>query len=321
LSRAIRDALRDPPGFADWPATQIKTASACKLGGFELEGHAYVLSGGVAPLPARWATSDPGTPLFYLVRGSSGGRRISGAKQLYFLAVAGEGARFVLNAYDEAPSDTKLKADIVELFEGPGPGLAAYDQEGDAVTLLRASGIQAIILGPTPNGGHVATIYGADGHYFLPDSRFDLRMRGSGMPCPAELSGLRRGKLFIAVGADEGLDLACQYDADGVRLTLFATKASDSGMGAAFREAVDDQLADYKQPVPVKAIRPTGGTGEFAYGEAWSGSDQRNGGMWMGMRHGYRIEVRIDWRANQAESASNALGLLEGLTFDKSEKP
>ncbi|MGH6963947.1 MAG: hypothetical protein ACREE0_05655 [Phenylobacterium sp.] len=322
LSNAIYRALRGPTDKRDWPEALIDAAPACVRGAFPAGGDTYVFSGGAAPLPPRWAKSPTNEMLFFLAEGNTDASGLEDAGALsrrpYFLVAVGDRERIVLYVYDGPPDERKVQADIAaSLLDGFTP-VAAYDPDGDAVTLFKSSdaGLSAQLFGPAPTPERAATIYGPDGRYFVPDDAVGTRMRGSGMPCPDDLSGIEQTRMTIMSGADPTLDLACHYESDDVIITLFATKTSRNSLGNWFRESLRDARKDVAGVHTTPNLVPAGGPGQFEFGQSWLGQKEQLGGLWMGRRNGYVIEVRADWTVDSYRSARDAIKALQALAFE-----
>lgn len=318
LSNSIYEALRGPDGATSWPQGALKTAPACVLASFQAEDHTFVLSGGDGVLPPRWAQAATTDVVYYLAEGrQETAAPPAGApkRRPYFLAALSGRRRFVIQAYDGAPADSTLQADIAASFDPKFSPLADYDSESGAVTVYRdtPSRIGAQLFGPIPTAEHPASIYLPDGHYFVTDDKLDARMRGSGLPCPSDLGMVKLQRMIVADGQDETLDLACQYDGDDGWLTVFVTHGGSAPLKDKFRTNVKDAWTDF--PGARTTAKVSGRTGEFAFGETWRGEDTTEGGLWMADRDGYRIEVRGTWKSGTDRPIKLAVSILHDLAF------
>jgi hypothetical protein len=321
LSASIYRALRGPNGTDHWPRPEIAAAPVCDLRGFDLGANRFVLSGGKGVVPSRWARSATQDLIFFLADGRDGEsgfpRRLK--RHLFFLISIAGGDHFVLAAYDGAPSEDALVRGIQTAFGPAFVPLASCDPEGQVVDVYRdnSSGIGAKIFGPTPRGDHVATLHNPDGRYFVADPKLDVRMRGSGLACPADLGVVAKVRMFVVEGQDETLDLGCSNATDGVNITIFVTVGDGKSLARHFHEGLDDAHAEDPGAQVTKGLLAGGGRGQFTFGEAWGDEADQNSGLWMGERDGYRIELRVDWTSATAKVARLAAERLQALAFER----
>lgn len=322
LSNAIFQALKAPTEAKTWPEAAIDAAPACVRGAFVAGADTYVLSGGVGALPPRWAKAPTSNMLFFLAEGrtEASGLESAGAltRRPYFLVAVGDRERLVLYAYDAAPSDAKLQADIAASLEDNFTPIAAYDPDGDAVSLFKVSekGLTAQLFGPPPTSDRSATIHGPDGRYFVPDDAVDARMRGSGMPCPDSVSSISQESMIVIGGSDAALDLACRYESDDVVITLFATKDPGGSLRHRFKAYAKDARKDIPGVRTTPDLVAAGGEKQFEFGESWLGDKEQLGGLWMGRRNGHIIELRADWTVDGYRTARDAIKALQALAFE-----
>ena len=142
-------------------------------------------------------------------------------------------------------------------------------------------------------------------------------MRGSGLACPTDLGQATLIRMIVVNGRDEKLDLGCGYGADGINITVFATRGDGRRLAEVFRESIDGAHEDYPGAQATDKLIPVGGKNQFALGDAWRDEADRNSGLWLGERDGYRIELRADWTSQTAQPTRVALAIIQSLAFDK----
>lgn len=315
----VRDAWLAGAGDVEKLEGTLAGAQPCVSSAFRAGGRDFTLSGGAAPAPIRWAISSDERMLFLLLPVPQGrGDGAKAAKSVLFSLARGQ--VFVIQAYDGLPGEQRMVADATASFAKDFAPLAMIEGHGDAVDVFRAtaSGLGAQIFAKA-NRPYPVSFNLVDGHFFVPDARFDARMRGSGMPCPRDLGEVKLKSRLLDLGDDADLDLGCQYvDSAGTRVTVFATLTSEP-----LERVFSTEEAHYRQPEDdtrtVDLPWVSAGPGRFARAKAWryAGGEGYVRAHWAGMRGRYLIQVHAIWNPEDEKAVRVAEGILERLAFEE----
>lgn len=323
VSTVIYQAMRTPAG-AGRAETGLDSRAACPITTIPAPAGDYTLHGSAEPGLRRWAISDKSAFTFYLVAGEkSPEAAILGFRQrpyalAAFVAQNGERMRHVLRLFDGAPSDQMLAELIGEsLTSSDFTPLADYDTEGDAVTLFRGTldGIGAQLFGPPPGGGRTAAILFPDGRYFLGLKDGAVSMRDVGVTCPKELVALTERQLIVVESDPAKQDLACQYGSDTVRISIFVEREPGADLKRWFEEQQADMKKDYGKIEDTPQLVGVNGPTRFEYGASWLGAGDKAGGIWIGRKGDYVIELDASWTIDSYQEARKAIRAFDQLTF------
>lgn len=323
VSAIIFEAMR-APSKGPRPETALDKRAPCPIATFQVREDRFSLNGGAAPGPLRWVTSANTALAFYLVPGREGpaAAELGFKRQPFALAavvtLADDRMRHVLRLFDGPPSDEMIEQTIREsLTSGDFVPLADYDREGDAVTLFRGtlSHKSAQLFGPAPSGNRTAAILLPDGTYFLEGQARGAVMRDVGITCPAELGPLRDRQLVIVEADADQQDLACQYGSDDVRMSIFVERLPKADLARFFEEQRADMMKDYKDPKDTPQLVGVNGPTRFEHGASWLGAGDKAGGIWIGRKGDYVIELDGTWTVDSYRDARAAIKAFDQLTF------
>ncbi|MFC3069996.1 hypothetical protein [Phenylobacterium soli] len=298
LTALIHDSLHASSPDAR-PEKTLALAPACVIDSFRAMDKVWVMSGGAAPAPMRWAKAADGTT-FYLVAGVAGAdSRALGMRSVpYLLVLDSANGQLIAGLYDGAPSDIALAADIRHDLEDPKfYPMASFDPEGEAVTSFVDSDElhTARLFEPLPDGERAATILLPDGKYFSHREDAAAVMAGSAITCPATAGDLNRERLLVMDVAPKSLMLACDYFGDDGALSVVVRAAPEFDLREAFPGVLASAKEDFVEPKEAPSPIGVGARSHFGYGAAWSSRDGTVGGVWLGRRGPYVIEIYGIW--------------------------
>lgn len=318
LGTLIFQALRKP-ALGERPETLIEHAPPCVVDAVAAGRDLFVISGGEAPLPVRWARSTRTSLAFYLAAApkTAGAAALGFKSTPYLLVGTSDQVRHVVALYDGPPADETIKADLVRsLMTSDFAPLADYDSNGDAVSIFRVtdSGIGAQLFGPVPSPERMALLLRADGKYFLPGPGGDVVAGEAGLTCPMRLGKIGSRQLFVVDGSSAGLDLTCQYYNDDVVIFLFVTRMPKADADKTFAKrsaAVREVLKNPRETSPLVAVKPSS---RFEYGGSWiNDQSQEAGGVWIARRGEFLVEVDARWTSASSAEAREAVQRVDQL--------
>lgn len=299
-------ALSDSTGAADWPNREIVSAPTCQVDGFDGDKSHFTIYAGSGRSPLRWAMSPADQTLVFLAVGpglpeaydwyaaSPRGGSMKVVHPTFYLVLVRERLRYVLRAYDGAPPAELLKADIQRAFRGELPLLAAYDPDGEAVTVMlpTQSNLHALLFADLPHRGKAATLRGPDGVFFAPTAG-GVKLRGSGFVCPQKLAAFELRDMEVVASNDRDLDLMCRLFGRDGWISIFVTRYDAAPSTASVYQ---DYLSAMLKSAPPKRDEPEivalDGPTKPPFGASWFDSKGQGQGMWLS-RHGrYYIQVR-----------------------------
>jgi hypothetical protein len=330
LSAGVYLALRDRSGAGAWPDPQVDGARPCPLGSFEADEAVWTISGGAGDTPPRFVTAPDHEEYYFLAAGpnlaaarawATGSRAEPTGDRAYYLAAASGAARYVLRIYDGAPSSRQLSDDIVAAMSGRLPFIAAFDPEGDTVTVLAEteSGRPGQVFEPARiHSGRTATLLGADGRFFEAVEPGAVAMRGSGLLCAARYGSLVRERLTVLDARDDSLDLACRLEGADSWVSVFSTRHPDpKGDKAWFKASLKDAKKD--GVAGRVAGDRTGEIRDLRAGEAWRDKAGKSQGLWFIRRGDFLIEVRATFEPEATGEVFDALRAFAGNTLPEAK--
>lgn len=329
VTTVIYEALR-APATEPRPERDLAKRNGCALSTFDAGKDRFTLHSSASPGPVRWATSDTSGLAFYVAAGRRGPSATDlGLKhQPFALAMVVDGGREriqqVLRLFDGQPSDRMIEEAIREsLTSGGFAPLAAYDSEGDAVTLFRAtlSHRAAQLFGPPPRGDRTAAILLPDGTYFREGRDGDAVMRDIGIACPGQLGPLEHRQLIVVESDPLLQDLACQYASHDVWISIFVERLPKADLADYFETQRAEMKKDYKDPKDTPQLVGVNGPTHFQHGASWIGADEIAGGLWVGRKGDYIIEVDGKWTIDSYRDARAAIKAFDPLAFGPSPSP
>ncbi|MDB5468773.1 MAG: hypothetical protein JWR84_333 [Caulobacter sp.] len=112
----------------------------CARGSFELAGKTFSAFGSKAASPVRWAASDGGATIVYLIaldydmRGLNPGYKAKG----WMLVVQQGDTAEIVRAYKTIPNDTALLAEFQAALAGRFPPVVGYDRKTKSINIYIA---------------------------------------------------------------------------------------------------------------------------------------------------------------------------------------
>lgn len=324
LSAGVYLALRDRQGAGAWPDPQVDGAAPCPLDSFEADDVVWTISGGVGEAPPRFITAPDREEYYFLAAGpplgeaqhwtDAGPPPGSAPAQAYYLTAAAGAARYVLRIYDGAPSARQMADDIAALTAGRRDFIAAFDPEGDTVTVFppTESGRSAQVFEPARiHSGRTATLLGADGRFFEPLDNDVVAMRGSGLLCAERYGTLVRDRLTVLDARDDSLDLACRLEGGDSWVSVFSTRHPNrrddkAWFAASLKDAKKEGVAGRLDGDRTAEIR------DLHAGEAWRDKAGKSQGLWFVRRGDYLIEVRASFEPEATGEVFDALRAFVG---------
>jgi len=298
--------LHDPTGQG-WSEADLKAAGGCPVARFAADDVVWTLFSGAGNAPVRVANATGRGDAYFLVRGPSPidaaawsrtRRGLPGATAppaYYLVSRQGDGPFFLFKVYDGPPAATLLADDIAAAAEAKAEGLAAYGDDGGAVSLLleTAAGPRAELF--RPSGVSVstpATLLAPDGGLVTEARNGDWVFRGSGFACRPAYGPFVRIRVQVLDISDEGLDLACTWSTQDSWTVVDATFMPDKSRDKAYvAERIRQEEEAYGVTRSLSKLRP-GRDEPVLAGRWWMDKDGQIQTMYVLRRGDYLFEVR-----------------------------
>ena len=110
----------------------------CARGTFDQGGRTYGVFGSAQNAPARWAASEAGGPIVYLVRLDYDMRALnSGYRKNGWMMVVQEGEKArIVRAYKSLPGDEALRTEFRDALAGKFPPVVGYDRKEKGIEIF-----------------------------------------------------------------------------------------------------------------------------------------------------------------------------------------
>lgn len=298
--------LHDPTGRG-WSAADLKTAGGCPVARFAAADVVWTLFSGAGNAPVRVAIATGRDDAYFLVQGPSPidaaawsrtRRGLPGATAppaYYLVSQQGDEPFFLFKVYDGPPAATLLADDIAAAAEANAEGLAAYGDDGGAVSLLleTAAGPRAELFRPSGvSPSTPATLLAPDGALVTEAGNGDWVFRGSGFACRPAYGPFARIRLQVLDISDEGLDLACTWSTQDSWTVVDATFMPDKSKDKAYiAERIRQEEEAYGVTRSLSKLRP-GRDEPVLAGRWWMDKDGQIQTMYVLRRGDYLFEVR-----------------------------
>ncbi|WP_374470591.1 hypothetical protein [Phenylobacterium sp.] len=316
-------ALRDPTGQG-WSETDLKTAGRCPVARFAAGDAVWTLVSGAGSAPPRMAVAAGRRDGWFLVRGPSpsdaeawsrtrrGLPEATTPHAYYLVSQTGHDPMFLYKVYDGPPAAALLADDIAAALEGDAEAIAAYTEEGGAVSLLldTAAGARAELFRPASiTVSAPASLFAPDGRLVTETGGGDWVLRGSGFACRSAHGAFQRIRVQVLDVRDEALDLACAWSTDESWTVLDVTFMPDKAKDKAY---VAERIRQEEEAFGVTrrfSKLPTGRDSPVIAGRWWVDKEDVLQTMYVMRRGDYLFELRQGLpNRNEIESA-NEIGL------------
>jgi hypothetical protein len=152
--------------------------------------------------------------------------------------------------------------------------------------------------GPPPPGAAgrgLARLNGADGVVFEAVDDGGARHKLTGFVCPAELEGFTRTRMIVFDQSEGGRDVACNYQRDGARLTLYLTRLP----GRTAEDVFDTYVLQAQNVAPDVGVAesplPAGLAPRPEFGQFWLSRGGEVNGLWLSQIGDWHIKLRATY--------------------------